>query len=394
MTQRAAGNWLAGFKFFTSESESPNNYLYWSAMIALSGALRRRVWVKWRYTPIYPNIYVKLVGPPGVGKGQAISFARGFLNRAKIPVSAESGSREGLILDLIEKKQIQEIDGMLWETSPYVVMSPDFMSFYRTSGDAMIEFLTEIYDSGDFDDEPWKYKLRNRPEEQVPKPYVVMIAGTTESWMSENFGVAFTEQGYAARVLFVYANKARFLKARPKITTEMWDMREKLVADLNHITNLTGEFHVPERTWQWFEDWYHNKWPAQRMDYRLSGYLQRKPLQLWKTAMISQIAQSDELVLTPEIMQFALAQLEALEPSMAHAFQGVGRNPISGNIIRIYQDIVNEGRMTKGQLIERYSSDLNSQQLDEVVQNLTLMKKIVADLGPGGELTYRPIKPK
>lgn len=393
MSERLAGNWLKGFQYFTSESESPNSYLLWCALVTLGGALRRRVCVKWRYTPIYPNIYVKLVGPPGTGKGQAISFARRFLTRSSIPVSAESGSREGLIMDIVEKRQLQEINGILYETSPYVVLSPDFMSFYRTSGDTMIEWLTEIFDSGDFEEEPWTYRLRNRPEEQIPRPYISMIAGTTESWIAENFSQAFTDQGYAARVIFVYARKPRFYKARPAITTEMWEMADKLLEDLKQISSLQGEFKVTEDAWKWFEPWYNDTLPKQKLDDRLQGYLGRKALHLWKVAMLLQIAGSDELVITSEILQLALAQLENLEPMMVQAFQGVGKNPISGDYVKIYNDILTNTRVTKGDLLIRHAYNLSSEQLDEIINNLQLMGKISLNAAGNGTIYYTATNP-
>lgn len=388
MRERLAGNWFQGFRVFTSESEASNQYLWWTAATILAASLRRRVWCKWNYEPIYPNLYVMLVGPPGSRKSRAISFARQFGRHIELPIAAEATSKEGLIYHMMKHGVLQEMGPNIYDTSPLIITSSDFMSLYRTSKESMVEWLTDLYDTEQYE-EGWKYEVRSRDPELIPKPYINMIAGTTPSWMSTNLGEAFTEQGFSARTVFVYAGGPRFLKSRPIITPEMWDMHVRLIADLKHIATLYGELHTSTAAWEWFSHWYEEIHPNEKVDYRLAHYMTRKPLHLWKLASIITISESDEMVITKEYFEVALAQLNSIEPLMLRAFSGVGRNPIAGRMYLIYEDIKAAAKgMSKGQLAVLHSDDLTAAQLDEALQSLTLMKKIAPNSISNGDILY------
>jgi hypothetical protein len=150
---------------------------------------------------------------------------------------------------------------------------------------------------------------------------------------------------------------------------------------------------TPE-AWDFFTYQYEERIPAQRLDYRLAGYQERKGLHLLKVAMLISLAEKDELVMTTTDLEFALAQLENLEPLMVQAVAGVGRNPISGNMIRMYEDLVRENTIvSKGTIVERFGADMNAAQIDEAINNLLLMKRIEPIVSTTG-LAYRAITRK
>ena len=374
--ERIAGNWLAGFGFFTRESEAPNNYLYWAGMSTIAGAIQRHVKFRWNYHDIYPNLYVLLVGPAGNYKSQTIRFTSGFLQRVKVETASEAMTKEGLILQMTQLAKD--------EISAVTILSSDLMSFFRPSQGSMIEFLTDIFDCPDL----WRYTIRNRPPDILKNAYVNFMGGTTPSWMSENFSVSFTEQGFAARTLFVYADSPRFRRADAKISSEMWAMYEALVQDLEHITTLKGDFSVAPDAWEWFRDWYEGDSLSETIDYRLQGYLVRKPLHLWKVAMILSLAQKDELVIDLPTIQLAKQQLDILEPDMVRAFQAVGKNPIAMDMQRIWDELKQAGSMTKAEIVMRNRHALRKQEIDEVLDNLSLMGWVQVNMAQNGLITY------
>jgi hypothetical protein len=56
-------------------TEAPKNYLFWSAISVLAGVLKNEVYFKDQLFTLYPNQFIILTGPPGIGKGTAINFA-------------------------------------------------------------------------------------------------------------------------------------------------------------------------------------------------------------------------------------------------------------------------------------------------------------------------------
>ena len=54
---------------YTSGLPSPDNYIDWSWYYTIAAALQRRVWMGPSHQQCFPNMYVILVGAPGIGKG-------------------------------------------------------------------------------------------------------------------------------------------------------------------------------------------------------------------------------------------------------------------------------------------------------------------------------------
>jgi hypothetical protein len=390
MTDRLSGNWLSGFGFFTKESEASSQYLWWVAAATLAGALRRRVWAKWGHDKIYPNLYVMLVGPAGSRKTRAINFARKFANGIDIPVSAESTSREGLIWHMMQNGQLQEMNGDLLQTSPLLVAASEFASLYRTSKESLMEFLNDIYDTEQYDDKPWTYETRGRPEPDViVRPYMTLLSGATPSWIAETLGPGYIDQGLSARTITVYSGGPRFYKAKPNITPEMWLMHGYLLEDLKHISTLHGEFEVTEEAWDWFVYWYTEIYPKQRVDYRLSTYLTRKPLHLWKTAQLISIAETDNLTLNGDHFRTALEQLENTEPFMSRAFTAVGRNPLASRQEVLMTAIQEAREISQVELLDRFGSEVSDAELQEIIQRLILTKRVAPVASRNGDMVYR-----
>lgn len=377
MTERAAGHWLAGFKLFTQESPAPDDYLFWTGLHTLAGALQRKVYYRWNYDPIYTNMYVILVGPAGNYKSQTLNFERTLLRAIQANIASEAMTKEGLIAQMVSRAVDQ--------VSAATVISSDLMSFFRPSQGSMIEFLTDIFDCP----VEWEYTTRNRAPDIIKKAYLNFAAGTTPAWIAENFNSTFTDQGFASRTLFIYADQPRFRKARSHITPEMWEMRDLLVEDLLRISELEGEFEITNDGWEVFEQWFEHDSLREQFDYRLDGYKSRKALHFWKVAQLLSVAEKDELVITKDNVEMALAVLKNMEPQMARAFAAVGKNPIAVDHERIYQDIVTAGSMTKAEILNRNLHAVNKSQLDEILTNLLLMGKLHAEVR-GSEVTYTP----
>lgn len=388
MGERKAGDWIQGFRYFTGESEAPDSYIFWTAMTTLSGALRRRVYVPWIYYKFYPNIYTVLVGPPGkVHKSSVIHFARQFLRELKIPIASEAVTKEGLIEQMVARAGKVQVGKELHTVSALAVISSELMTFVAPSSERMIEFLTDIFDTPD----EWEYTTKGSGTKLIERPYLSLLAGTTPSWIANSFDITFVEQGLASRTLFVFENKPRFHRAFSNITTDMWDMRDRLVEDLKQIAKLQGEFTWTDDGREWFRHWYEEELPQEKLDYRLSGYLARKPTHVLKVAMLLSVSESDSMLLDERYLRTAKAALDALEPSMARTFSAVGRNPYASDLERIWSDIVFEGGMTKGEIVERNYHAMGRQAIDEQLENLTLMG-VIRMTTNGSTIYYEPVE--
>lgn len=377
---RKAGNWLRGFQFYTKESEAPDSFLLWAGITAVAGATQRQVWTRWVYRRWFPNTYLMLVGPTGSRKSSALFFARDMMKATNIPLSSDALTKEAIIEQMVERNKTR-----LPKRSALTICVSEFMTFFGNTGLPMLEFLTDVYDCHD----KWEYATRKRGVEPVDNVFLNLLGATTPSWLSETFTPAFTDHGFVGRTVFVAEDGPRFRKSRPKETREMQDMYVALLEDLARIATLKGEFQWSQEGEEYFDNYYDNEYPLEKIDYRLSGYLERKPAHILKTAMVLAIADSDSLVLTSQHFATARQLLEQLEPKMVKAFRTIGRNIHAQDLERIYADILTSGGMSDAQIRERHAHNLDKQRMEEQIESLKLMGRIGVTI-KNGSLFYIP----
>ena len=377
--ERKAGNWLKGFQFWTSESECPDSYLFWTGMSILSSATQRRIYTRWVYSKYYPNTFVILVGPAGeTHKSSAIWFAKDMLTTIGVPVASDAITREALIQQMKNRAGASGNQAL-------AVLASEFDTFIDASGPRMIGFLSDIYDSGD----NFEYTTKGGGTDHIKAPFLTMLGAIVPNWIGNHFDDTFIEGGFVARTFFVVEEVRRFKNPRPNVTKEMWAMREYLVEDLAHISQLEGEFIWTDGAKKWFDNWYLNVWTTVDLDYRLKSYATRKPTHIVRISQLISLAENDKLLLEESHLETALMQLENLEPNMVKAFSSVGKNPIASDLERIAMDIAREGGMTLSEIHRRNTHALNRQQLDETISNLVLMGVIEKDT-KGGPTRYIP----
>lgn len=375
---RKVDNWIDGFLYYTKESECPDSYLKWVAIYTIAAATQRKVHTHWIYWTFFPNVYVMLIGPAGkTHKSSAIRFSRKMLFEIGVPTASEAISKEALILQMKSR-------GV--ENQALAVTSSEFSSFVRTSGPPMIEFLTDIYDC----DDNWEYTTKGGGTAKIERPFLSLLAGTVPSWIATEFDQTFIDSGFASRVIFVVEHEPRFYKAFADITPEMFEMREKLIEDLAEISALEGEFRWAKDASAWFKHWYEVELPREQLDYRLEGYLARKPTHVIRVSMLLSLAESNELVIEKRHFVEAEKALSDLEPKMAQAFANIGRNEFANDHERIAAEIAQAGGMTQGELIERNIHAMDKKVLDEILENLELMGKIDKVVTPGRGIEYVP----
>ena len=75
MSSRKLKNWVDSYLVYSSASEAPDKFHFWTAVSTIAGALRRRVWIPQNYFDWTSNFYIILVAPPGiVSKSTTISI--------------------------------------------------------------------------------------------------------------------------------------------------------------------------------------------------------------------------------------------------------------------------------------------------------------------------------
>lgn len=355
------------------ENSAPDSFITWSAISALAGITQRKIYTTSFYEPLYTNMYTILVGPPGLGKSFTINQIRKFYHEIGINLVSESITREGMIAQAIERS----LDG----TSALSAFPDEFSDFIRPSGRNMLEFLTTIFGCPD----TWEYTTLRNSVKKLENSFINVLAGTTPSWMEDEFDITFTEKGFAARAYFLAESEPRFLKPRAIVTPDMERIREKLIIDLDHISKLEGEFKWPTEAMEWYDKWHATDYVKERQntDYRLRGFVVRKPMHLQKLAMVLSLSERDKLSIDIPYLEEARDLLDKMSYSMAKAFSAVGRNEYASDLERIYYEIMQKGEMSKAMVVERNKSAMTLEKLEEQMATLLIMGYIKVEKKEG-----------
>ena len=147
---RKCKNILSSYLNYTAQSESPTRYHIWCFLGVVAAALQRKVWIDMNFFKVFPNMYVVLVGPPGVKKTTAIRIATNLVSsNPDIHISADATTREALIKAMKDAQQTISFEGSEMKIgfhSSLTIVSEELSVFLGKENHALLSFLTNLYD--------------------------------------------------------------------------------------------------------------------------------------------------------------------------------------------------------------------------------------------------------
>lgn len=349
--KRECANWIKSFvDWVRPRSEAPDSYIIWTAIWCIASALKRHVYIpktilgQWN---CFPNLYVFLVGPPGLRKTTQVDMLYDEIIHEidDIHVTAQSATQQALM------KQLADSDDF-----SLTIISKEFGNLYKASGPLIIEFLTALFDGNKrFDN-----LTLSRGVELASNPSANMIAATTPIWLAENFGISALQGGFASRIIWVYEDELRkhqlFYKG---LNYDFLNkVRAGLIKDLRHVTEaINGEITLDDDLIEYTNNLYIKfmREEAPTFDARMQGYVHRKPRHILAVAICLHFAYSDKMALTQNDVDNANRLLTQLEPKMTHTFRSVGGNPYTLNMDEIVDYIKKKVRVKRQQLLARFN---------------------------------------
>lgn len=319
---------------------------------------------------LFPNVFIILVSQPGrCRKSTAIRLARQLLyDIPGVHIGPDSVTRAELISYL---SQIN-VEGQ----SALTLHSTELSSLLEPSGIQMIQLLTDLYDC---DVKPWKYATKGSGKYDISAPYLTMLAATTPSYIAEGLPESIVGHGFTSRVIFVYEDRERFLNPFPKGVDAA--LVTALKHDLEHISQLKGEFRWTSEARSNYEHYYKNISQTEHPDHRVEGFHNRKSIHVLKLAMLCSLAEKDDLIIKPEDIGAAEQIIDLIEPKMARTFTAVGKYQHALDIERMHSMILKAGE--HGVLLsEIYRSSYHvgsPAELEEMVKGLISMGTVRKD---------------
>ena len=319
---------------YTQYVEAPESFLRWSALSVIAGALERKVWINFKgQMDCYPNMYVIIVGPPGLVKKSTSSkkafellapiehlsfLATQFTDAALILQLNRAGGRKVII----NNTEYNNSSVYIYASEAINTLKPQ----YGGEGNGLIRLLTDFYDCGKSrwsNDVGWSKETKGDGRVNIFNPCVNLLGCSVPDWLVQSIGKEDLKSGFASRCLFVVHNEVPKRSFKWNFgTPDMTSMESKLTEDLIHISHLTGEYSVSEDfkvSWDVF-DKHHKQYLLDNSSDKMYGYLARKPWHILKLSQIVKASRSDEMLLTEDDWDIAIKLLKDIEKPMYAAF--------------------------------------------------------------------------
>lgn len=329
MTSRVFPDWLKAFTEYASFGEAPLSFYFWTGVSAVAGALRRRVWIDMGYFQWVPNFYIILVAPPGiVSKSTTASIGMNLLRRVPgIKFGPDVVTWQKLAQSLAQSLELFDLgDGTMMPMSAVTIESSEFGTFLNPNDREMVDVLVSLWDGkrGTF-----VKATKTQGDDTIENPFVNIIACTTPAWLEGNFPEYMIGGGFTSRCIFLFAEEKRNYVAYPArhIPRDFNLFSDRLVADLEAISLLRGEYRLTPSALSWGEDWYRRHYqskPPHLDNDRFGGYLARKQTHIHKLSMVLAASRGDDLVVDADILSLANDLITTLEADMPRVFDRIG----------------------------------------------------------------------
>lgn len=378
----------------TEGMEAPRDWLMWAAISCLSSSLKRRCFLWYRGIKFFPNQYIILVGPPGIGKGESINAATSISMEAKsVNYIKDWVTPQEIIEELsagfqhLTLKPGQVITTNVIQDHTCCIMAPELAVFLQQY-DNLHSLMCAWWDQNKFD-----YKTKNKGKHVIEDMSVSLLGGCVPDYVRSlsKDRLAPITGGFTARTIFVYATEKYQLvdKNFGPPTQQANKLRDELVNDLKHISTLQGELSVETKAIKLWEEVYRKHNQRGTIDSDAStNFKSRISSHIIKTAITTSISESDSLIITRDQLERAIGLVEGIRDKVDVVFRCVGESPLAVALNKTQTYIDSVGICSYKTLLKVMYRDATEDQLNAVLTVLEKTGMISTKIGNKGEIEY------
>jgi len=377
MPRKLRKPWLESFLELKETLSAPPQFKYWAGISAIASSLKKNVWIKREYK-IYPNQFVVLVGPPGIGKGLSID--------ACVDLVREAGTANYIPDRITAEKMLQKLETgftrMVAAPSPTPGMSANIVSIgdksctivsgelqiFLTASEWMIPLLCEIWNKGTF-----SYETKNKGSISATDLCVSLIGGCVPEYIKDvaRDSTAFITSGFSSRCIFVFANSRVQSDAWPEEAPTVGQLQADVVEDLKYISNLKGEFKLTDDAMLVWKNYHRKISQASEFDSDIVyNFKSREISHVLKLAMVLSISEGDSLRIDQKHLLNAISLIDTVRNQLDIAFRSVGESPLAAALDRIQRFVELRGAVTINEIHKANMRHVTFEDLNRILISL------------------------
>ena len=314
----------------TEGALSPDIFRLWAGISLLGGALERRVWAEAGDYTTYPNLYVLLVAPPGVGKYiiettrqlWAETIEHGTRARA-FHVAPDSMTKASLMDNLVKAKSTKlppsgppiVYHSLLIAAEEFSVLLPAYDMDY-------IGALNSIWTNKALHEE--SRRTGSVRELKIENPQLNMLGGAAPAWLSTIFPEDAWNTGFGRRVIMIYSSETPIKDIFAK-TPDRHEIRQKMLHKLSGFADLYGAARWTPEAVEMLRAWHLAGRPPEPTHSKLVHYKSSRLQLTLKLAIISGVSRTGQPVISEADVKRAwhwLFEAEKLMPDIFRAMIG------------------------------------------------------------------------
>lgn len=287
--------------------------------------MERKVFVH-TSAPLFPNLYIILVGNAGTGKSRSISAVTKFVKELTDfhwgPTSMTKASMVDVMM--VSKRVIIQLPEPPIEYNTMYFVSDELSASMAKYDSELVGVMTKFYDNEEYSEARRTNDLRVR----IKEPQLSLLVGSTPAFLIKTLPETAWEQGFTSRCVMIYSSKSNAeaidVFDEANVTKKM---PEDMIHDLKLINNMVGQFGWTKDYSSAMHNWKSLGYPPVPKHPKLEHYNSRRFSHLIKLSMVASIDRGNDLILGKEDFNRAMGWLLEAELNMPGIFQtGAGNN--------------------------------------------------------------------
>lgn len=386
------------WQYYLKDVSSPIRYITWSYYFIVSSCLSRRVWLAEGDAEfnIYPNLYMILVAPPGIGKtipsSSAIEVLRSLTRKyidaegkpackSIVRISPDTCTLESLYQHVSKSTEAfkdPETNKLQAHASLSVCVPNELGMLFKDNPKDVVRFLNTGYDCKSFE-----RTTKHMGNDILQNMCLNFVGCCTVDDIAEFINGGIISTGFSSRAFFIYADQKREESVFIKQTDAQKQARKELCEHAMKLTSIIGRVSLAPEAFQLINDW--NKLAVRSLRINnhpvLAEYYGRKKIHLLKMAVVCHFAEKTNMVIDADDMQKAFSELALIEQDMHKAFGVVSKNPIYDVAHEIIAHIKAspEHEITRVKLLMEVFNIGNQMEIQEAINFLSETQQIIFD---------------